>query len=535
MELIPHPKVAFTGINALGVTSLCVFGLCVLAAKTLFPLREKTKRLPPGPKPKPLIGNLRDLPPSGQPAWLHWTKHKDLYGPISSVTVFGTTLVILNDRNIAAELLDKRSVIYSSRPKLVFGGELVGWEHALPFSTYSERFRAFRKFLRAEIGTKSSIMRFTSLQDVEVRRFLLRLLEKPEGFLQHIRTMAGAIILKISYGYTIEPRDKDPLVDLADQALDTLSHCTIAGAWIVDTLPFLKYIPSWVPGMTFKHTAAKWRKVLMDHVDKPVEFVKRQMAAGINAPSYTSSLLAKGDHDPEHEFIVKWSAQSLYGGGADTTVNVLQCLFLAMMVYPEVLRKAQAEIDSAVGNDRLPDFNDRQNLPYIEAILKELLRWHPIGPLGFAHVTTEDDVYDGYFIPKGALVIANIWWYTHDPDTYHDPMAFKPERFLGEEPELNPANLSFGFGRRICPGRELADASLYLTVSRILATFNIGKPVENGKIVEPVVDFTPGAISHPVGFKVRIKARSGKAEALIRSVEEEHPFMPSDAETLRNL
>ena len=114
-------------------------------------------------------------------------------------------------------------------------------------------------------------------------------------------------------------------------------------------------------------------------------------------------------------------------------------------------------------------------------------------------------------------------------------MTFNPERFLGtddREPEMDPHNLSFGFGRRICPGRDLADATMFLMIAQSLAMFNIGKPTVNGKIIEPVVEFTPGTLSHPVEFRAEVKPRSARAEALIRSVEEEHPFTTSDAEAI---
>lgn len=83
--------------------------------------------------------------------------------------------------------------------------------------------------------------------------------------------------------------------------------------------------------------------------------------------------------------------------------------FLAMMLYPEVQRKAREEIDRVVGDGRLPNVKDRDSLPYVEAVLKEVFRWHPIAPMGLPHEITEDDIYQGYLIPKGAIIIPNIW------------------------------------------------------------------------------------------------------------------------------
>ena len=87
----------------------------------------------------------------------------------------------------------------------------------------------------------------------------------------------------------------------------------------------------------------------------------------------------------------------------------MACFFLAMTVFPDAQRKAQEEIDRVIGQNRLPSFEDRENLPYIDATVKEVLRWHPVAPMGLPHTSTEDDVCEGYFIPKGSMLFANVW------------------------------------------------------------------------------------------------------------------------------
>jgi len=191
-----------------------------------------------------------------------------------------------------------------------------------------------------------------------------------------------------------------------------------------------------------------------------------------------------------------------------------------MIMYPEVQRKAQEEIDRVIGNDRLPTLADQPNLPYVEAVAKEVLRWNPVAPLGSSHVVTEDDVYKGYFIPKGSRVIANIWRIMHDPAAHADPMAFKPERFLGDRPEPDPRATAYGHGRRICPGLLPAQSSIWLTCAMSLAVTNIAKYVDGfGNVVEPGIYYTDGMISHPPPFKCTVTPRSEKAAALVASVE----------------
>lgn len=167
---------------------LVLLGTCAFILRKLLEPKPTPTPLPPGPPGKPIIGNVADLPPTGTKEWEHWGKFKDIYGPISSISVLGTTLVIINDSRIAFDLFEKRSTIYSDRPRMVFGGEMCGWEHALSSQYYGERFKAYRKNIHAVLGSRAAVSKFYDLQETEIRRFALRVLESPEKLIQHIRT-----------------------------------------------------------------------------------------------------------------------------------------------------------------------------------------------------------------------------------------------------------------------------------------------------------------------------------------------------------
>ena len=129
--------------------------------------------------------------------------------------------------------------------------------------------------------------------------------------LNGIDSEAGAVILKIAYGYTIEPHNRDPLVDLADEALVQFSLAAAPGAWLVDVLPFcaylaeswadrmltklVKHLPGWLPGTDFKRTAQRWRETLTDLTERPYAFVRQQMAQGKYEPSFVSKVLEQGN------------------------------------------------------------------------------------------------------------------------------------------------------------------------------------------------------------------------------------------------
>jgi len=185
-----------------------------------------------------------------------------------------------------------------------------------------------------------------------------------------------------------------------------------------------------------------------------------------------------------------------------TNATLITFLYL-MMNYPGTQHRVQAEIDSVVGRRRLPNFEDRASLPYVDAVLRETMRWHPVLPL-VGHATSEDDIYRGYYIPQGSVIMANLWAMSHNEEKYPNPNMFIPERFLREDGTLNDDNIPwvFGFGRRICPGRHVANVTLWSAMVCILALFKIKKTEgsEDGK-------WTTGMTSHPLPFPCRFVPR----------------------------
>ncbi|KAF6793740.1 O-methylsterigmatocystin oxidoreductase [Colletotrichum sojae] len=525
------------------IGSWTLWGLLALVAVYVYRRSSQPqRRLPPGPKPLPLLGNARDFPPDGTPEHLHWLKHKDLYGGISSVTVMGMTLVIVHDKRMAHDLLDQIASKTSGRPSMVMANKLCGYESIVLCQGYNPMFRRYRRFLHQELGTKTSAAQFRDVQEVEVGRQLVRALKEPAKWLDLYKTTAAATVLQMAYGYTTEPHKPDALVELIEKMMTEFSLAASPMAWAVDIIPVLQYLPENFPGASFKKTAKKWRKSIQASAYIPYEYVRRRMADFTDRPSYVSKLVTQLERDnadgklsAEDEQAVIWTAASLYGAAADTTVITLTTFTLAMVKFPDVQRKAQAEIDRVVGTGRLPTFEDRENLPYVNALVKEALRWWTITPMSFPHTTTEEFEYEGYFIPKDAFILPAVYWFNHDPEVYADPESFDPDRFLPPRDEPDPTIETFGYGRRICPGRFFADSSLYLNIAQTLAAFDLRWDVdENGKELEVDVKPKAGILSYPTDFKCRAVPRSKKHVELVEQVERKHPFQPSDASLLQN-
>ncbi|KIK75721.1 hypothetical protein PAXRUDRAFT_835574 [Paxillus rubicundulus Ve08.2h10] len=195
-----------------------------------------------------------------------------------------------------------------------------------------------------------------------------------------------------------------------------------------------------------------------------------------------------------------------------------------MVQNPHVWKRAQAEIDALLGMDRLPDFGDRPFLPYVEAILRETLRWQPVTPLGAVamHATISSDIYKGFYIPKGMSCLYTNRAMSHDEAQYPNAEQFIPERFLTAEGTLtddNPAKYAFGFGRRICPGRHNADASLWSAIATTLATLDFSTVKDTkGKDIIPQPKYVGGLARHPEIFPCRISPRSHISKASLERI-----------------
>jgi cytochrome P450 len=155
-----------------------------------------------------------------------------------------------------------------------------------------------------------------------------------------------------------------------------------------------------------------------------------------------------------------------------------------MLAYPAVQAQAQAELDEVVGRARPPTFADVPFLPYIRAMVKETLRWSPIAPLGVPHVLTADEWYEGKFIPKGTICLPNVRLLNSDTEVFGANAAdFDPTRYLDEKGQIKTliegreeGHMSFGFGRRVCPGRHVVEATLTIDLATLLWAMRFERP-----------------------------------------------------------
>lgn len=514
----------------MSATPLQFMALCFMAGLflTLYFYIQRRKRnplnlpYPPGPKGVPILGNLFDIPTSGYiyKTFRQWGR--ELGSDIVHIQVLGTHIVVLNTKEAADDLLDRRSSIYSDRPRMPMMNELMGFYWSLGFTPYNDWWKNSRKLFHKHFNP-SAVVQFQPKKLKAAHDFLRRLVDAPNDFRDHVKLMAGGVILDIAYGLDIQS-PHDPYLERAEEALAIIDKAGNPGSFYVDIIPALKHVPEWMPGAGFKRKAREWRAFVDMFIALPFDAVKADMQKGGAVPSFTSLALRdikEGDDRKYEEELIKGVAATTYTAGADTTVSVMATFFLAMTMYPEIQRKAQEELDRIVGTDRLPDFSDEPSLPYTSAVMKEVLRWQQVAPFAIPHRVMADDVYNGYFIPKGSIVIGNSWAILHDENLYPDPFAFNPERFL--KSDIDPRALvafehAFGFGRRLCPGRFMAMSFAWVTMANVLSAFRIDKALdEQGNEITPAGAFSPGIMGTPELFECSIKPRSKEAEMLVRA------------------
>ncbi|KAL1943430.1 hypothetical protein VTO73DRAFT_4505 [Trametes versicolor] len=434
---------------------------------------SRSKHLPPGPPGVPIIGNLKQIPSNEQWVWFHNISKK--YGDVNTLHVLNTTLIVLNSQEAIDTLFNKKADQYSNKPSrwMANSSNLI-W--TAPFMPQGPDYEYVRKMFHDEIG-QQVVGKYNKDYETSSRRFMQTLMQNLHSpdLTQVIDDSIGHVFLKVSTGYEPKPTDTilTQLNDLAHFAADVLAD----KFQVFDLLPPLRWLPTWTPVIgPMLELGAKWKKQLNATADETVKLAQEGKDAGNDSVMYDITL-GKTSLDMRTKMI----GATMNAGGMLATESATLTFLLAMAKFPEIQRRAQAEVDGLTEGKRLPTMADRPNLPFVDAVLSEVLRWVSIAPV-ITREATKDDVYNGHLIPKGATLMANNWAISRDEKLFPDPEAFKPERWLDasgtklRDDLLDPMQFAFGFGHHTCPGRYLADALLFSHYAHILAVFDVALP-----------------------------------------------------------
>ncbi|KAF2853760.1 cytochrome P450 [Plenodomus tracheiphilus IPT5] len=479
-------------------------------------------RMPPGPTPLPFIGNRFDLPRSKP--WIQFEQWSKVYGPIFTIWIGRKPTVVVSDPNIAVELMEKRSTKYSSRPRMVAMGEIL-WDGAsILVQPYGKEWSVRRKLLHQAL-TPKALRLYKPVQNAEATRLCYQLFESPADWEKLLERFTSSIVFCVAYGHRIDSLNAE-VIHQRFKFMHYAASLNVPGKYLVESFPILKHVPD---------VLAPWKAEIKAHGREEaaanmglVDVVRSDMAEARSRDEVVPDSLCKlllelreKEHIPLSDRDFSYIPASLFGAGSDTTASTLCTAFLALVTHPEALQAAHEEIDAVIGSNRSPTFEDEDSLPYIRALAKEVLRWRPVAVLGGTpHASTEDDHYEGYYIPAGTTILGNSWAINLSEEYYPNPHHFDPARFLdtalaqrtkaptpltGKAHPSKSGHSSFGWGRRICPGANLAENSLFIALSKILWAFDI-LPSEGVKY--DTFAYTEGFNIRPQKFRCEIRIRS---------------------------
>ncbi|KAG0694288.1 cytochrome P450 [Suillus ampliporus] len=457
------------------------------------------------------------LPPS-PPTWSlpHISLKRewiDEYGPVITIRSGFENIVVIGRYKAAVEIMENQGKFTADRPRRVAAGEIFSGGSSLVFTPFGERFRRMRRALHAHLQPKAAEA-YQPLQMSHAKNIILNILDDPYNFQNHVTTFSATTIMKVAYGKNTPTSATDPDVIEMNKVIRMTGAVLRPGAYLADTIPWLKYLP-WY-GRDLKRGAVRRHKISTGYLNR----VKEQMKSDVDiGPSFAKHMLESRHTYGLSEDDIASLAGGFFGAGTTTTFVAICTVFMAAACFPEEQAKVQAELDAVVGRHRVPTFTDQKSLPCLQAFISEALRWRLASPIGMAHRTTKEVIWENYCIPAGTTVFGSPWAISRDPEIYPEPHAFKPQRWIDDQGRLrNDAKFFvYGFGRRVCPGQHVANRSIFISTLLILWAFRLTldptKPLDDMGYMNGDIEKRPCAIE----FEARIP------DTELRSMVENYP------------
>ncbi|KAK2051646.1 cytochrome P450 [Colletotrichum caudatum] len=512
-------------------------GLCLLLSRIRHGRRRYSKLpLPPGPPRLPIIGNLFNSPVHY--SWLTHFQWKHTYGPVVYCEVGGQPTVVLTTVEAAHELLNKRASNYSNRSFSYTVSELVANGYNMLFRQYDAQFRLHQRLHVHGLNPRASVL-YQPIVELESLELLNDMLaggkpkpnpgqggagEKhataadvvPQNPHWDFRRASASAMSLIVWGYRLRKGQPDTEDEIDFFNKTSTQEVLARPRWWIDTFTWLRHVPRCV---------SPWKRAGERLHEREVSHHLANFRRALGQPGYNISKQVRRGADrlgaDVCEAEAAFVAASLTLANGETSVAILCWLVVAMATHPRVMREAQAALDGVVGRGRMPVYADRAALPYVDAVVDEVMRWRPLIPAGMDHAAAEEDEFMGYRIPKGATIVPSQWAITRDTAVFGaDADDFRPERWLERGGGGDLPRTSFGYGRRLCPGRHVGRDGLWVMAARLLWAFDMEAPTDpvtlRKKVIDPMAMPPFGIVIDPQPFEALFKPRGDWVEALVR-------------------
>ncbi|KAL3732863.1 hypothetical protein ACJRO7_022387 [Eucalyptus globulus] len=447
----------------------------------LFKLQRSSKRnLPPAPPSLPIIGHLLLIK---EPVHRTLLSLSDRYGPVLSLSFGSRPVVVVSSPSAAEECFTRNDVILANRPCMLAGEIMAYGNTTIGTAPYGPHWRNLRRLTALEILSPHRLAGSLAIRQEEVR-LLVRSLYKatssgPGGCFARVemrsklQELSFNIIMRMISGkrysgFAVNAGD----AEVARRFREVIEEkFELSGTDPGDYLPVLRKVVDFKGReQRMVDVAKRCDVILQGMIDKHRSRRKRSDADGVRedeSKTMIDTMLSEGYSDD----IIKGQISSMLSAGTDTSAVTIEWAMSLLLNHPDVMKKAQAELDDVVGRDHLVDEADTHKLPCLHNIINEALRLFPPGPLLMPHESAEDCTVSGFDVPRGTMILVNAWAIHRDPKVWDDPTSFKPERYEGLEGDHVYRLLPFGMGRRSCPGVGLANRVVSLALAALIQCF----------------------------------------------------------------
>ncbi|GAV84666.1 p450 domain-containing protein [Cephalotus follicularis] len=474
-------------------------------------LLNKMQHLPPSPFPSlPIIGHLHLIK---KPLHRSLSKISNRYGPILLLHFGSRPVLLVSSPSAAEECFTKNDTVFANRPRLLAGKYIGNNYTTLSWAPYGDNWRNLRRISLLELLSTSRLQMLSSLRADEVRSMIHQLFitrnqtvdMKSTFFELTLNVMMRMIAGKRYYGDNVE--DVEEAKKFRERVEETFLVAGVTN--MVDFLPILRWFG--IGGMEKKLMLLKQKrdKFMQDLIEDNRRVMgsddDSSLLGGGRKKTMIQVLLSLQETEPQYykDETIGNLMGVLLGAGTDTSAGTMEWAMSLLLNNPRVLKKSQTEIDTHVGHDRLINEGDLAKLPYLHCIINETLRMYPAGPLLVPHESSKECVVGNFRVPRGTMLLVNMWAIHNDPKIWEEPREFKPERFEGLEGWKDGFKLmAFGTGRRSCPGEGLATRMVGLALASLIQCF------EWERVSEEIVDMTEGnGLTLPKAQPLQAKCR----------------------------
>lgn len=486
------------------IATLCFIVSCIpfLASAVWLTWSKRTRHIPHIPRRWPIVGNAFQL--SMNQCHLVFTEWSKRYGAVFEVKLFNEKIVVLNDYNSIHEALVQAGATFAGRPKMHRTDQKQRYKKSIVWQTYTQKLVFLRKVVHKSL--KMYGLGLLALEDVcrpELESLVNRIQQMDGTAFDPSRIFfdsVGNVMLYFLVGLRFDP--DGPEIETI-RAMSKLFNETFGAGdgKRLDVMPWLRFGQN--KETRRLETALNVRDRLWDNLAKQYGTFSEKSVIG-----HMQSLI--NENSDIDDDTAKECFTNLILAGVDTTATALTCLILILMQNQDLQTRMQEEINGVFPEGVFPSLSKRQQTPFTEAVILELLRYISHVPLAVPHSTLENATICGYHIDANATIYINLWALHHDECIWPDPWKFDPGRFLDNDgailSPLHPKRkrmLAFGAGRRVCLGESLAKNRLYLFVTALLQRLTF-VPDDSEAVPDPNPrSYDLGLVLHPKPFKVK--------------------------------